>query len=222
MPKDYSRMTVKELEKELSEILELEGHPDELFRTAVFMGQLDFAKHIYHQKKYSPNTRFHKSGSKAGEISSFGQALVQLLLLIRTRELPLNEVLEYGVEHLKYREWNEKKAGDEKRIAGLPAGCGKATGIAYVVVDEKQLDKIPSDAVVVMEHASAHVATTHLTKFLALVTDQGGVLSHAAILARELKKPVVVGTGNATKLIKTGELVTVDAETGVVEKTAKS
>jgi len=217
--KDYSHLTAKELEKELSEIIELEGHPTDLFRTAVFMGQLDFAKHIYHQKKYSPNTRPHTT-SKTAEISSFGQALVQLLLLIRTRELELDKVLEYGVEHLKHHEWNEKKAGEARQVKGLPAGGGKAAGTAYVIADEKQLDNLPADAVVVMEHASAHAAT-RIAKFAAFVTDQGGVLSHAATIARELKKPVIVGTGNATKLIKTGDFVTVDADAGTVEKAAK-
>ena len=52
----------------------------------------------------------------------------------------------------------------------------------------------------------------------AIVTDLGGILSHAAIVSRELKKPCVVGTKDATKLLKDGDLVEVDAEKGVVRK----
>ena len=55
-----------------------------------------------------------------------------------------------------------------------------------------------------------------MRKASAIVTDQGGILSHAAIVARELKIPCVVGTGNATKRLKNGQLVTVDADRGVV------
>lgn len=50
----------------------------------------------------------------------------------------------------------------------------------------------------------------------ALVTDTGGVLSHAAIIAREYRIPAVVATGNATQLLKDGQVVTVDGGNGVV------
>lgn len=52
----------------------------------------------------------------------------------------------------------------------------------------------------------------------AFVTDTGGALAHAAIVARELKKPCVVGTAVATKVFKDGDLVEVDAEKGIVRK----
>jgi pyruvate,water dikinase len=48
----------------------------------------------------------------------------------------------------------------------------------------------------------------------ALVTDTGGILSHAAIIAREYHVPAVVATGNATSLLRDGQVVTVDGATG--------
>ena len=51
----------------------------------------------------------------------------------------------------------------------------------------------------------------------ALITDSGGILSHPAIIAREHRIPAIVGTGNATHLLKDGLRVTVDGSTGVVE-----
>ncbi len=51
----------------------------------------------------------------------------------------------------------------------------------------------------------------------ALVTDTGGILSHSAIIAREYRVPTVVATGNATRLLRDGENVTVDGTTGIVE-----
>ncbi|MER3514065.1 MAG: hypothetical protein C4310_06490, partial [Chloroflexota bacterium] len=48
------------------------------------------------------------------------------------------------------------------------------------------------------------------------VTDTGGVLSHAAILAREFGIPAVVGTGQATKLIRDGQMLEVDGSAGLV------
>jgi pyruvate,water dikinase len=55
-----------------------------------------------------------------------------------------------------------------------------------------------------------------MQKAAAIVTDQGGILSHAAIVARELKVPCVVGTGNATAILKDDQIVKVDATTGDV------
>ena len=55
-----------------------------------------------------------------------------------------------------------------------------------------------------------------MKKAAAVVTDQGGVTAHAAIISRELKVPCIVGTKNATRILKTGDMVEVDAEKGVV------
>ncbi len=52
----------------------------------------------------------------------------------------------------------------------------------------------------------------------AIVTDAGGILSHAAIVSREFKKPCIIGTQTATKAFKEGEVVEVDANKGVVRK----
>ncbi|MBS3176010.1 hypothetical protein J4457_02125 [Candidatus Woesearchaeota archaeon] len=51
----------------------------------------------------------------------------------------------------------------------------------------------------------------------AIVTEEGGITSHAAIVSRELKKPCIVGTGNCTKLLKDGDYVEVDANKGIVK-----
>jgi pyruvate,water dikinase len=52
----------------------------------------------------------------------------------------------------------------------------------------------------------------------AIVTDQGGMLSHAAIVSRELGIPCIVGTKTATKIFKDGDMLEVDANFGVVKK----
>ena len=57
-----------------------------------------------------------------------------------------------------------------------------------------------------------------MKKAAAFVTDGGGILCHAAIMARELKKPCVIGTKIATQVLKDGDLVEVDADKGIVRK----
>ena len=50
----------------------------------------------------------------------------------------------------------------------------------------------------------------------AVVTDEGGITCHAAVIARELNKPCIIGTKSATQIIKTGDVVEVDADNGIV------
>lgn len=57
-----------------------------------------------------------------------------------------------------------------------------------------------------------------IKKAAAFVTDEGGITCHAAIVARELKKPCVVGTKIATQIFKNGDFVEVDADAGIVRK----
>ena len=55
-------------------------------------------------------------------------------------------------------------------------------------------------------------------KCVAIVTDEGGILSHAAIVARELKKPCIIGTKIATQVLQDGDRVEVNAIKGIVRK----
>ena len=57
-----------------------------------------------------------------------------------------------------------------------------------------------------------------MKKAAAFVTDEGGLLCHAAIIAREMKKPCVIGTGEATRVLRDGDRVRVDADSGMVTK----
>ena len=57
-----------------------------------------------------------------------------------------------------------------------------------------------------------------MEKAAAIISDEGGLISHAAIIARELRKPCVIGTKTAFDALKDGDLVEVDAEKGIVRK----
>jgi len=56
-----------------------------------------------------------------------------------------------------------------------------------------------------------------MKKAKAIVTDEGGITCHAAIVAREMKKPCIIGTKVATQVLHDGDLVEVDADRGVVK-----
>ena len=216
MASDYSSMTVKELEDRIEKILGKQRHQDDLFRAVVLMGQLDLAKFIYHDKKHQPETRFVKGKSKSSETTAYGQALVQLLLLMKSRGMDFQEVFKYALEHMEgFEEYKARIPQNQKEVKGMPAFRGMAKGTAYVVSGKNPIARAPRGSVLILEHADSEIS--HMIKdFSAVVSDQGGRLCHLAIVAREMKIPAIVGTGNATSLIRTGDQVQVDANSGSV------
>jgi pyruvate,water dikinase len=108
------------------------------------------------------------------------------------------------------------KAQEERVVVGTPASAGRYTGTVRVVMGEHQFDKIRAGDVVVCPVTSPAWSVV-FPSMGALVTDGGGILSHPAIIAREHRIPAVVGTGSATHILKDGQRVTVDGNTGVVE-----
>lgn len=104
-----------------------------------------------------------------------------------------------------------------KEVKGTIGSKGKATGRVKIVLVEDDLSKI-SDGDVIVALTTNPAYTPAMSKAVAFVTDQGGITCHAAIVAREMKKPCIVGTKNATKILKDGDLIEVDADSGTVRK----
>jgi phosphohistidine swiveling domain-containing protein len=110
-----------------------------------------------------------------------------------------------------------KNAHESQEIKGKIASRGKVKGIAKIVLNEKDLIKVEKgDILVALTTGPSHVPA--MAKAAAFVTDQGGITCHAAIVAREMEKPCIVGSQNATKVIEDGDLIEVDAEKGIVCK----
>lgn len=102
-------------------------------------------------------------------------------------------------------------------VKGFGAFTGKVTGRARLILSTKDIGKFRNGEVIVSQMTDPHYLPI-MKKAAAFVTDEGGLLCHAAIVARELKKPCVIGTKLATKIFKDGDLVEVDAENGVVTR----
>ncbi|MCH8836817.1 MAG: hypothetical protein IIA60_03320 [Candidatus Marinimicrobia bacterium] len=100
-------------------------------------------------------------------------------------------------------------------IRGNPGSAGKARGTARVILTLAEADKLQEGDVLVA-HTTLPPWTQLFAKAAAVVTDVGGVLSHAAVVAREYGIPAVVSTGVGTLRIKDGQLVEVDGSQGVV------
>lgn len=101
-------------------------------------------------------------------------------------------------------------------IRGATAFPGKVTGSVRIVVDPAKARFKAGEILITGMTRPDFLPLLH--KAAAFVTDAGGILSHAAIVARELKKPCVIGTKNATKIFKDGDVVEVDADKGIVKK----
>ena len=117
----------------------------------------------------------------------------------------------------KVAEMEEKKPVSEARILlkGLGASPGFSTNIVKVLASEKEISKIESGNILVTSMTTPDFVPA-MRKASAIITDEGGMTCHAAIVSRELGIPCIVGTGNATKVLKDGMVVTVDANKGIV------
>ncbi|NQU98804.1 hypothetical protein HQ533_05015 [Candidatus Woesearchaeota archaeon] len=121
-----------------------------------------------------------------------------------------------------------KKAGEEisklfkqkkkkKTIKGISVFKGKVKGTAKIVISSEQISKVKEGDILIaaMTHPNYVPA---MEKAAAFVTDEGGILCHASIIARELKKPCIISTKIATQNFKDGDMIEVDANKGIVKK----
>ncbi len=114
-------------------------------------------------------------------------------------------------------EWKEKFSVkiDMGVIKGTVACKGKVRGRVVLMKDRSELSKIHFGDIMVTPLTTPDFVVA-MKKSSAIVTDLGGMTSHAAIVSRELGIPCIVGTKNATRILKDGDMVEVDANNGVV------
>ncbi len=111
----------------------------------------------------------------------------------------------------------EEVSQDIKEIKGNSANIGHAVGSAKLVFNREELDKVGYGDILVAPMTSPYHITA-IEKASAIVTDEGGITCHAAIISREMNKPCVVATKIATKVFKDGDRIAVDADKGIVRK----
>ena len=104
---------------------------------------------------------------------------------------------------------------DVSEFKGMPAMKGKIVGKVKIVFRDEDASKFEDGDVLVTTMTRPDWLPI-MKKSSAYVTDAGGMLCHAAIVARELKKPCIIGTKIATKVLKDGDVVEVDADKGIV------
>ncbi|SPE36447.1 PEP-utilising protein mobile region [Burkholderiales bacterium] len=125
----------------------------------------------------------------------------------------------WGVTNKSLADWssvqNSKDPGAITDLKGFAGSPGLVEGKARVCRTVDEVSELQEGEILVAPTTSPSWAPA-FAKIKACVTDVGGVMSHAAIVCREYGMPAVVGTGHATKIIKSGMMLRVDGSTGAV------
>ena len=102
-------------------------------------------------------------------------------------------------------------------LHGNGASSGMARGPVKVMLNQAAFHRFKEGDILVAPMTRPEYLPL-MKKAAAIVTDEGGLTGHAAIVSRELGKPCVIGTQVASRVLKDGEIVEVDADTGLVKR----
>ena len=119
-------------------------------------------------------------------------------------------------EYWKRQQWEVCK-GDGETLRGISGSAGRAEGKVCVVLSPSDFAKLQKGDILVCRYTDPEW-TPLFALAAAVVSDTGGVLSHAAIVAREYKIPAVLAVGNATTVLQDGDKVLVDGMKGEIER----
>jgi phosphoenolpyruvate synthase/pyruvate phosphate dikinase len=103
---------------------------------------------------------------------------------------------------------------DRKEIKGVTGYPGKVRGVCRVIKDFRHA-QLNAGEILVTGMTDPNFVSL-MEKAAAIITDAGGILCHAAIVSRELKRPCIIGTQIATQILHDGDMVEVDADKGIV------
>jgi len=197
--------------KQIKELMRNEYRRDVEFRVILLLSQIgDIAKYVTHDKNLNPKARPH--GTSEDEVLAYGQVFVQLLACAQLRGIDIKYALDLALRNWRDYDWmgsEGKRQGQS--IRGTTAYRGVIQGIAFLDLNCKKVARLKSRHVLITQVLRAEIFS-YIKNIKGIVTDHGGMTSHAAIVAREYKIPCIVGTGNATKKIAHGQKVFVNAD----------
>jgi pyruvate,water dikinase len=124
-------------------------------------------------------------------------------------------IMLWGITQETIERWQTPRDESTSTLAGVAASPGVAEGRARVVLDPVDLGLLEEGEILVCPITNPSWVPV-FKRIAGAVSDSGGIMAHAAIVAREYGLPAVVGTGYGTQAIKTGQLVRVDGSRGIV------
>ncbi len=118
----------------------------------------------------------------------------------------------------EFETWRALAAAlDPDEVKGIVAYAGHVQGQVVIHMDWNGVREVPKGSVLVTGMTNPQMVP-YLKNVAAIITDEGGLACHAAIISREMKIPCIVGTKAASRLLKDGDIVEVDAVHGIVRK----
>ncbi|MFC6961279.1 phosphoenolpyruvate synthase [Halocatena marina] len=111
----------------------------------------------------------------------------------------------------------ERRGSEDVLLKGLGASPGVASGPVRIVTKLDQLDKVGEGDIIITEMTTPDMVPA-MKRAAGIVTDEGGMTSHAAIVSRELGVPAVVGSGGATTQLSDGQVITIDGDKGTIRE----
>lgn len=142
---------------------------------------------------------------------------VQGYVLLRKHGNPMVIASGAKMKKMLARELGTRVATLENEVRGFVGSPGTVSGNVVIIHTKHDLRRVHDGAIMVSVTTNPDYVPA-MRKCKAIVTDEGGITSHAAIVCRELGIPCVVGTKNGTKVFKEGDKVEVRAKHGVIRK----
>lgn len=185
--------------------------------------QLEIAKRLYlslDQIRSTPFDMIRDALLGAKEIDTRAVNAIKSFHIIvpnddATVSILTGQEAEYFIKKIKRPHEGDYKT--IKEIAGNTAFRGKVKGTVKVVNAVSDMTKMEYGDVLVSAQTNPSIIAA-MKKSAAIVTDEGGLTCHASIVSREMNIPCVIGTKIATKVLKDGDKVEVDAEKGIIKK----
>ncbi len=226
--KYYRELTSKQ--RALMKELEIDTYHRKLFQAMRDGAYLqDYKKEVFTKSHYHMNTVLEEIASRLDvpkkhfqyylpqevkEALIKGKAVSKKELAARYKHSILrwyDDKIEYRSEGRPYLEqYLQPDAGEKTKLDGVIACAGKYVGRVRVVQNASQVSKVHQGDIMVTAMTSPEYVPG-MRKAGAIITDHGGVMCHAAIVSRELGVPCVVGTRQATQILKDGDIVEVNA-----------
>ena len=173
----------------------------------IYLTFLEFKRGLVYLKKRKHDIMKRESG--------FGY-VVPYAGRVSYEAMNVNEFKQLRGRIMDYFLQSQIKQEDIQELKGNIGSPGKVSGRVRIVINAHKKNNFQSGDVLVAGMTRPEFVPL-MKKSAAIITDEGGITCHAAIVSRELKKPCIIGTKIATKVLKDGDLVEVDADKGVVK-----
>ena len=167
---------------------------------------IDEVRYIFKQNKFDQKELKTRKKNNAG-----------LLMINAKKKIYTNQRVIKKLKNTNAVKEVLSKKNKIKKFKGEIGYPGIVKGKIKIVLQSKDIKKIKNGDILVT-YMTTMEFTPIFKKISALITDEGGISSHAAIISREFKIPCIVGTKVATKILKNGDMVKVDANNGIITK----